>query len=311
MRIKACDETLALIEDYQKDCTEWFSGMGPASPGAPFSLKGVLHSNDRYRFAMDHPYRTGIFKRLLIHYGLWRDYPTQKSSFAVDLSHDLLKLAVGGAFATSAYIWASRMYSPQYVIPRWADRILLPVRFFRLYVPLVCAGGMYYTIYNYLTGVLDWPVTKHEDPQYAASFVASSLVTLSYALLVPIREAIRPSVAFDSRFARFYKATAAVWLYIFAYNFINAVGWDGSNSHPRTNENSYIRQLTNPPGYNIVRQMPHLPYYKESPAFPHNDGHQLFTQPWKEYYVRNPHYDPEYTAKAKAQAQQVLANYRI
>jgi len=311
MQRKISDDLVQLVEGYQNECTEWFSGTGPISAGYPFTVKGVFHSNDRFRFAMDHPYRSGFFKRILQHYGFWKDHPHMKSCFAVDLAHDLTKVFFGGAAVTAGFIWVDRILRPQYAIPFWADRILRPVRFLRLYTPFVCAGSLYYGVYNYLTGVLEWPVTKAEDMHYGASWAASFVLALSYSLISRVRQEIRPSDRFDSRFAKFIRTLVPLWTYFFLYNFIIANGYEGSRSHPRTNENSYVWQLTNPPGYNIVRQMPHLPYYKESPAFPHNDEHQLFAQPWREFYVRNPYFDPEYTAKAKAQAQRVLANYRI
>lgn len=262
-----------------------------------------MHGNDRYRYPSDHPFRTGRLRRFLMNYNIWQPKPNNAPSPLMDACEDFVHLTaasviLGWAVSSIPYFNVNSVnLSHANVVPYWASKILTQVKFVRSTAVIFTGLSLYYGMYNFLTGVQGWPVTKYGEFHCAASCVALLPAALFRAYLRPVPQNRARSPVF-SRFGIFYTGWAIACGVVALYNYQLSVGWDDGNVPHNTMKEKYYEQLRNAPGYDIVAKMPYVPFYKETPQLP-------FT------CTRNPFHDAEFVKAARADVAKTLANYQL
>eukprot|EP00906_Rhabdomonas_costata_P019477 RCo028432 len=284
-----------LFCSYIDECRAWgvpniFRSMSPV-------LTGVFHSNDRYRYPDDHPFRTGLFRRYLAAFRII-DNPKKRSAW-VDVAEDLTHVVVAsGILAKFSSVWTEgstgHFFYGIHHTPFWASALLTRVRFWRIFGQLSALGTLYFGTYNFLTGALGWPVTKYGEFHCAASCVAFAPVAAAAALTGQPKQ-LRASVPLFSRFGRFYLLWAMGSFVAAWYNSAIKNANDGSNV-PFARR--YVDHIRNAPGYEIVAQLPHIPAYKAASSMGNT-------------HMTNPFYNEDEHRRMLAQAHQVLSKYQL
>jgi hypothetical protein len=231
---------------------------------------------------------------------IWQPSADNTPSPLIDVIEDFARATVASAFiAKLAVVFSSTNPNNSFVnhIPFWAGKLLTKVKFQRVFGASFLGLSLYYGTYNYLTGVRNWPVTKYGEMHCAASCAAVAPAALAYAYLRRL-PTLRAASNLASRIGRFYAWWAAGCLYFLAYNYVLSAGYDDGNVPRFTESDLYYNQLCNAPGFEIIAQLPHLPFYKETDCLPYTA-------------TRNPFHDAEYVKVAKANAKNVLEHYSL
>lgn len=261
----------------------------------------LLHSSDRSARSYDDPLRFSTLRAALYQYGaLTKPAPDNKFEMSKhDWIEDVLRVGImspllghmaavmkGGHDPTEKIIWTT---------PTWANRLLWQARLIRYTSQFFIAGATYYSIYNYLTTVKGWPISKEGVFAPWAPIYAMVPVGLMWTKWSTNNVKNRPMTGLASTpFGRglmsvFVTAGLATgWARFQCMG--NSAAWQGIKFDK---EDSFVWQMKhNAPGLDLVTDAPFIPLYKEAKSLPGG--------------VRNPYYDPEYVAKAKAEIKKLV-----